>query len=148
MVTIVLNNKGEFMKKIVCILFVTILALGCGTSCAVSSNDKIDNKMNNGYSNEDIRSGWYGSKTGHQPMLYIFGAGEAGFLISQGTSGMDYYHYKVINKKVIMTDQVDNSEFMIFDIMKDGNLNNGEDIYYYVENSGASSETTDLTSME
>ena len=108
------------MKKVLTLLIlVIVLVVGCGTSGSNSNNEK------------EASIGYYKMRVGHMPSLYLYADGVAGYLVVEGLSGMPTYEYKIKDNKVILTKENSDEVVMTFDIMEDGNLKRGDDVFYY-----------------
>ena len=127
------------MKKIVCLLLlITIFVLGCGNASNSNNTSNTNNASNpnnidsNSNGMQEVRIGTYQMNSGDHSVLYLYNDGIAGYMFSSGQSGLPMYNYAVKNEKVILTEERNNDEFMVFELTEDGNLKTGENVYYYI----------------
>ena len=110
------------MRKILTyLIFIMVLIVGCGTSDSNSNKEKEVLPL----------IGEYSMHVGNKSILYLYADGVVGYLEVGGLSGMPTYEYKIKDNKITLTNDNSNEVVMIFDILEDGNLKRGDDVFYY-----------------
>ena len=108
------------MRKILTsLILIMVLIVGCGTSDSTSNKEK------------EVLIGEYSMHVGNKSILYLYADGVVGYLEFGGLSGMPTYEYIIKDNKIILTNDNSNEVVMRFDILEDGNLKRGDDVFYY-----------------
>ena len=108
------------MRKILTsLILIMVLIVGCGTSGSHSNKKK------------EVLIGEYSMHVGNKSILYLYADGVVGYLEIRELSGMPTYEYEIKDNKIVLTDDNSNEKVMIFDILEDGNLKRGDDVFYY-----------------